>query len=88
MKKDVDFNYEIIVDIIYLDEKPVLYAVDNTIAFQAGRFLNNMSAKETWEALRQCWIDTYLGLSDIITHYIRYYISSNSIRNSLVNWKD
>ena len=68
LKKDVDFNYEIIVDIMYLDRKPVLHAVDTAIAFQAGRFLNSMSAKDTWEALRQCWIDTYLGPPDIVTH--------------------
>ena len=68
LKKDVDFNYEIIVDIMYLDKKPVLHAVDATTAFQTGRFLNNMSAKKTWEALRQCWIDNCLGPTDIITH--------------------
>ena len=68
LKKDIDFNYEIIVDIIYLDKKSVLHTVDATTTFQADRFLNNMSTKETWKALRQCWIDTYLGLLDIITH--------------------
>lgn len=33
LKKDVDFKYKIIVDIIYLDEKPILHAVDAAIAF-------------------------------------------------------
>ena len=47
LKKDVDFNYKIIVDIMYLDGKPVLHAVDAATAFQAGRFLKNMSAKDT-----------------------------------------
>ena len=68
LKKDVDFNYEIIVDVMYLDGKPVLHAVDAATAFQAGRFLKSMSAKDTWEALRQCWIDTYLGPPDIVTY--------------------
>lgn len=29
-----------------------------------------MSAKNTWESLRQCWINTYLCLLDIITYHI------------------
>ena len=68
LKKDVDFNYKIIVDVMYLDKKPVLYAVDATTDFQAGRFLNSMLAKDTWEALHQCWIYTYLGPPDIVTY--------------------
>lgn len=47
LKKDINFNYEIIVDVIYLNKKPVLYAVDTVTTFQTGRFLNNISAKKT-----------------------------------------
>ena len=68
LKKDVDFNYEIIVDVMYLDGKPVFHAVDAATVFRAGRFLKSMSAKDTWKALRQCWIDTYLDPPDIVTH--------------------
>ena len=68
LKKDVDFNYKIIMDVMYLDRKPVLYMVDVATAFQAGRFLNNMSAKDIWKTLRQCWIDTYLGPPEIVTY--------------------
>ena len=68
LKKDVDFNYKIIVDVIYLDGKPVFHAVDAATAFQVRRFLNNMSAKDTLEALHQCWIDIYLSPPDIVIH--------------------
>ncbi len=68
LKEDVDFNYKIIIDVMYLDGKPVLHAVDVATALQARQFLNSMLAKNTWEALRQYWIDTYLGPSDIVTH--------------------
>lgn len=67
MKKDIDFNYKIIMDIMYLDKKPIFYTIDTTIIFQADRFLNNMLAKKIWEALRQCWINAYLCLIDIVT---------------------
>ena len=44
---------------MYLDGKPVLYVVDDATAFQAAKFLTDISAKTTWEALRTCWINTY-----------------------------
>ncbi len=54
LKKDIDFNYEIIMDIMYLEGKPILHEVDAATVFQVDRFLNNMLAKKTWKALRQC----------------------------------
>ncbi len=36
LKKNIDFHYKIIVDIIYLNRKPVLYAIDAATAFQSG----------------------------------------------------
>ena len=53
LKKDVDFNHKIIVNVMYLDRKPVLHAVDIATALQASRFLNNISAKKTWKTLHQ-----------------------------------
>ena len=51
---DCSFNHEIIVDVIYLDgNKPVIHVVDVATAFQAARFLQNMSAAHTWQAIRQ-----------------------------------
>ena len=46
LKKDVDFNYKIIVDIMYLDGKPILHKVDAITSFQVGQFLNNILAKD------------------------------------------
>uniref|UniRef100_L7JQT6 Integrase catalytic domain-containing protein n=1 Tax=Pyricularia oryzae (strain P131) TaxID=1143193 RepID=L7JQT6_PYRO1 len=67
LKEDIDFNYEVIIDVVYLDGRPVLHAIDASTSYQAARFLTDMSAKETWEALKQCWIDTYLGPPDVLT---------------------
>ncbi|KAM4067357.1 DUF1421 multi-domain protein [Hirsutella rhossiliensis] len=61
LKDNCDFNYELIVDVMHLDSRPVLHAVDLATSFQAGRFLQNISAKETWEALKLC-------PPDVITH--------------------
>lgn len=67
IKEDVDFNYNIIVDILYIQNKPVLHLVDEATRFQTGRWLRDISAKHVWDQLRSCWIDTYLGPPDFIT---------------------
>jgi di/tripeptidase len=63
---DYEFNWCIVVDVMYLDSKPVLHVVDVATAFQAAKFLKDMSAKTTWDTLRICWIDVYQGPPDII----------------------
>ena len=68
LRDEYNFNYTIVVDVMYLDGRPVLHVVDDATSFQAGRFLKNLSAKETWEALKLCWIDTYQGPPDVIAH--------------------
>lgn len=49
---DVDFNYRVLVDVMYLDGKPVIHAIDEATSFQAARFLQNMTAKATWNTIR------------------------------------
>jgi hypothetical protein len=44
LKNNYEFNYSIIIDVIYLDGKPVLQVVDSATAFEAARFLKDMSA--------------------------------------------
>jgi hypothetical protein len=68
LKEDHEFNYSVIVDVLYLDGKPVLQVVDSATAFGAARFLKDMSARTTWDTLHACWIDTYLGPLDMIVH--------------------
>jgi post-segregation antitoxin (ccd killing protein) len=63
----VDFNHCIIINVLYIIGKPVLHIVDEGTRYQAGRWLQNISAKHTWDALKACWIDTYLGPPDQIT---------------------
>jgi transposase InsO family protein len=51
---------------MYLDSKPVLHVIDEATAFQAARFLRDLSTKTTWETLRICWINVYQGPPNII----------------------
>src|SRR5450432_3776685 len=68
LQDDVEFNYSIVVDVMYISGDPILHVVDEATRFQAGRWLQNISAKHTWDTLRSCWIDTYLGPPDLIVH--------------------
>ena len=69
--KDEDnayFNHTIVIDVLYIDGNPVLQVVDEGTSFQAARWLINMSASHTWDMLRLCWIDVYIGPPDVIIH--------------------
>ncbi|KAI1006668.1 hypothetical protein K3495_g1550 [Podosphaera aphanis] len=79
-RDDAAFNHEIIVDTLDLDGKSALHTVDTATAFQAGRFLKNMTAKEAWERLRECWIDTHLGPPDILATDAGIQFSADGFR--------
>ncbi len=76
LKDNHEFNYSVIIDVMYLDGKPILQVVDSTTAFEAVRFLKDMSARTAWDTLRACWIDTYLGPLDMVVHNARKNFAS------------
>jgi hypothetical protein len=45
LRENADFNHRFIVNVIFIEGKPVLHAVDEATAFQAARFLPNILAK-------------------------------------------
>lgn len=45
---DCNFNFDIIMDVMYRNKRRVLHVVDSATSFQGARFLTNISAKETW----------------------------------------
>jgi hypothetical protein len=45
LKNDYEFNYSVVINILYLKEKPVLQVIDSAISFGAARFLKDMSAQ-------------------------------------------
>jgi hypothetical protein len=78
----MDFNAELIVDVLYIDGNPVLHVVDNATSFQAAKFLRNMEAKTVWEALQLCWLNTYTGPPDIIVHDAGTNFTAKEFRQS------
>jgi hypothetical protein len=67
LRDDVNFNHSIIVDIMFMEGRPVLHIIDEATRFNAARWLPNMSAKITWDVLQMAWIDSYNGPPDFIT---------------------
>jgi hypothetical protein len=80
LKDDINFNYNVIVDVMYISGASLLHIVNKGTCFQAGRWLQNVSAKYTWDVLRTCWINTYLGPPDLITHDARKNFVSNEFK--------
>ena len=44
-----------------------------------------MSTKHTWDTLRVCWINTYLGPPDLIVHDAGKNFASNEFRQYAIN---
>ncbi len=87
LKDNYEFNYSVIIDIMYLDRKPILQVVDSTTTFKATRFLKDMSTYIAQDTLHVCQIDTYLGPLDIVVYNTRknfVSIEFKQLTNSIV----
>ena len=62
------FNHTIVIDVLYIDDNPILQIVDEKTSFQIARWLTNISASHIWDMLRLCWINVYVESSDVIVH--------------------
>jgi hypothetical protein len=72
LKNDLEFNFNVIVNILYLKiksdvNKSILHVMNETTRFQIDRWLKNIIVRHVWDQLRVCWIDTYLESLDLIT---------------------
>ena len=50
----VQFNEEVVIDIMYLDGKPVIHLVDTETHFGAARFLSDQSTDTVWSKIVEC----------------------------------
>lgn len=49
---DVNFNFTIFIDIMYIDNSSILHVVDKAMQYQAVKYLQNVSSKHTWDIFR------------------------------------
>ncbi|KHJ30253.1 hypothetical protein EV44_g3297 [Erysiphe necator] len=52
--------------IFFIESRPVLHIIDEATRFQAAKFLKGQSTNDVWNAIRQSWIDVYVGPPDLI----------------------
>jgi hypothetical protein len=68
LRNDVNINYSVIIDVMYVENSSNLHVIDEATRFQIARWLQNITAKHIWNMLRLCWIEVYLNSSDHILH--------------------
>jgi hypothetical protein len=81
LRDDCEFNHEIFVDVLYLIFLPILQIVDQATFFQGARFLPLMTAYNTWQTLRELWIDIYQGPPNIVTYDTGTNFASQEFRS-------
>jgi hypothetical protein len=60
------FNKEIIMDLMYLESKPVLHVIDRGTTFSSAKFLYSSDRITVWNTFVQCWTSMYVGFPDSI----------------------
>jgi hypothetical protein len=72
LKDDIEFNFNIIVYIFYIEvkleiNKSILHLLNEATRFQADKWLKDITTWHVWDQLRFCWIDIYFKSFDLIT---------------------
>jgi hypothetical protein len=67
-RNDCESNHKIFVDVLYLIFLPVLQIVDQATSFQEARFLSLIIAHDTWQTLKELWIDIYQSPPNIVIY--------------------
>lgn len=62
--ENVRFNERVYMDIMHIEDKPVLQLFDKATQFSAAQFLKNASTNAIWEFIIQCWSSVCMGLLD------------------------
>lgn len=60
------FNKVVSLDLMKLDEKTVIHAVDRDTKFMAACFLTGESTADLWEAFLTIWVGPYIGHPDTL----------------------
>ena len=61
---DVVFNRTLCLDLMYLENKPVLHVVDKDTEFSAAAFLGKETADATWNTFMNILVCVYIGFPD------------------------
>lgn len=51
LRDEINFNHAILIDIMYIDNNPILHIVDESTRYQAAQWLCNMTSEHIWDTL-------------------------------------
>ena len=57
----VMFNYEIEVDLTWIDGDPVLHTIDRGTRYSVAKFMKSESAEYTWDLIMEFWVTVFTG---------------------------
>ncbi|KHJ30810.1 hypothetical protein EV44_g3573 [Erysiphe necator] len=81
LRDEINFNFTILVDIMFIDNSPILHIIDEATRYQAAQWLSNMTSEHVWDTLCYAWINTYLGPPDyIITDAGKNFLGKNFLK--------
>eukprot|EP00170_Pyropia_yezoensis_P001808 contig_7710_g1812 len=63
---DVVFNRTVLLDVMYLDRRPLLHIIDKVTLFSAACFLNGETVEAVWQAYLDSWVCRYIGHAEAI----------------------
>lgn len=64
--KDVVFNRTVLMDLMYLDGRSVLHAVDEDTLFNAAAFTRGEKLEELWQLYLHVWVHPYVGHPQVL----------------------
>ena len=65
-RDELRFNHGVVVDLMWIENRPVLHIVDEATHFAAACFLHNVSTETVWKSFLKCWSRVYLDPPDFI----------------------
>ena len=64
--EELRFNQRVVVDTMFIENKPIIHLVDESTHFTAACFLKKQTTEEIWRSIRRLWIMTYMGPPDFL----------------------
>lgn len=74
-------NQVISIDLLWLQERPLLHIIDDHTGFRSAAFLKHKSASNVWNAFVACWVSTYIGFPNTIRTEQESAATSAEFRN-------
>lgn len=79
-KNNLIFNHTISIDLVWLNDKPVIHVIDEQTKFRNAVFIKSKKAIDIWNAFVGCWVNTYIGFPSKIRSDQESAVTSDEFR--------